>query len=131
MLFGGRYDTLVGNLGGQPTPAIGFAMGMERLISLIPPVKTPKLDVFVVSDNMTNALYCTQKIREMGYSAEFDLNGRKFSKQLEKASKVAKYAVFYCENEVQKNVVIIKNLSLATQKEVSFDELGNILHNER
>lgn len=128
---GGRYDTLVGNLGGQPTPAIGFAMGMERLISLIPPVEAPKLDVFVVSDNMTNALYCTQKIREMGFSAEFDLNGRKFSKQLEKASKVAKFAVFYCENEVQKNVVNIKNLSLSTQKEVSFDELGNILHNER
>ena len=47
---GGRYDSLVEQLGGESTPAVGFAMGMERLISLLPPREAKKLDVFVVSN---------------------------------------------------------------------------------
>lgn len=47
---GGRYDGLVGQLGGEPTPAVGFAMGMERLISLLPAKEPKKLDGYIVSN---------------------------------------------------------------------------------
>lgn len=127
---GGRYDMLVENLGGQKTHAVGFAMGMERLISLVEPTRTKKTDAYIISDNLSDALMCSQKLREMGFSAEFDMSAKKFSKQLEKASKIARFAVIYCEDEKQKNVVTVKNLSLSTQKEVSFENLGRILTNE-
>ena len=52
---GGRYDALVGQLGGEPTPAVGFAMGMERLISLLPEKESKKLDGYIVSNFPTDA----------------------------------------------------------------------------
>ncbi len=107
---GGRYDGLVGQLGGEPTPAIGFAMGMERLISLLPERKSKNLDAYIVSNYTTDAFVFAQELREQGVNVEFDLANKKFTKQLEKASKVAKYALILGEDEISKHQVSIKNL---------------------
>ena len=107
---GGRYDGLVGQLGGEPTPAIGFAMGMERLISLLPERKSKNLDAYIVSNYTTDAFVFAQELREQGLNVEFDLANKKFTKQLEKASKVAKYALILGEDEISKHQVSIKNL---------------------
>ena len=112
---GGRYDGLVGQLGGNPTPAIGFAMGMERLISLLPSKETKKLDAYVVSNFPVDAFILAEELRSQGLNVEFDLTNKKFTKQLEKASKVAKYAFILGEEEILKHQVSIKNLELGKQ----------------
>lgn len=112
---GGRYDGLVGQLGGEPTPAVGFAMGMERLISLLPAKQSKKLDAYVVSNFPVDAFVLTEELRSKGLNVEFDLTNKKFSKQLEKAAKVAKYAFILGEDEILKHQVSIKNLELGKQ----------------
>lgn len=122
---GGRYDGLVETLGGIHTPAVGWAMGVERLNSLIPQIEESKIDYFVVSDNKTEAVKLTQKLRNAGFSAEFDYNSRKFAKQLEKASKIAKNAVIIGEDEIANNYLTVKNLETSQQEKKTFEELTN------
>ena len=112
---GGRYDNLVSELGGEPTPAIGFAMGMERLISLLKEKEGSKLDGYIVSNNTTEALKLAQELRLQGFNIEMDLTNKKFTKQLEKASKVANYAIILGEDEIEKNKVSVKNLKTGEQ----------------
>ena len=112
---GGRYDSLVNQLGGEPTPAIGFAMGMERLISLLPKKEPKKLDGYIVSNFTTDAFIFAEELRHHGLRVEIDLTNKKFTKQLEKASKVAKYAFILGEDEILKHQVSIKNLEKGTQ----------------
>lgn len=120
---GGRYDGLVETLGGVHTPAVGWAMGVERLNSLIPGFETSKIDYFVVSDNKKVAVKLTSILREKGYSAEFDYSFRKFAKQLEKASKIARYAIILGEDELKNNYLTVKNLENAQQERKSIDLL--------
>ena len=119
---GGRYDSLVKNLGGEDTPAIGFAMGMERLASLIGQKEDERTTAFVVSNNTLEAIRLTEELRADGISAEFDLTNKKFVKQLEKASKVAKFALILGEDEIAAGKVTVKNLDTSEQKTVSREE---------
>ncbi len=116
---GGRYDNLVSLMGGQPTPAVGWAMGVERLNSLLPEKSSELLDYFIVSDNTTEALKLTSELRNKNYSVDFDYSSRKFAKQLEKASKVAKNAIILGEDEIKENYLTIKDLSTSEQKKVN------------
>ena len=122
---GGRYDTLVGNLGGQDTPAIGWAMGMERLASLLPECKEDKLDVYVVSDNTVEALKLVEKFRSLGYKTDFDMTCKKFSKQLEKAAKSAHFAVILGEDEIAGGYLTLKNLETSKQSEFSTSNIND------
>ncbi len=126
---GGRYDSLVKNLGGEDTPAVGWAMGMERLNSLLPSIEPKKLDAYIVSNNMLEALKLAQELRSKNISVEFDLSNKKFNKQLEKASKCANYAIFLGEDELKNNYITLKNLSTATQTTTTKEELLNIIKN--
>ncbi len=121
---GGRYDGLVETLGGPHTPAVGWAMGVERLNSLIPQLEPSKIDYFVVSDNSVEAVKLASKLRENGYSVEFDYTCRKFSKQLEKASKIAKKAIILGEDEIKNNYITIKNLETSEQERVLLENLN-------
>lgn len=120
---GGRYDSLVRNLGGEDTPAIGFAMGMERLASLIGQKEAKKTTAFVVSNNTLEAIKLTEELRSQDVMAEFDLTNKKFVKQLEKASKVAKYALILGEDEISAGKVTVKNLDTSEQKTVTREDL--------
>ena len=121
---GGRYDGLVEMLGGQATPAVGFAMGVERLYTLVDKIEAQKIDYYVVSTNTLEALKLVQKLREEGRVADFDMQARKFAKQLEKASKVAKCAIILGEDEINQGFYSVKNLETGEQKKVSkFEEL--------
>ena len=119
---GGRYDSLVKNLGGEDTPAIGFAMGMERLASLLGEKEDEKLTAYIVSNNTLEAIKLAEELRSSGVNCEFDLTNKKFVKQLEKASKVAKYAVILGEDEISKNEVTVKNLDSGAQKTIKRNE---------
>ena len=120
---GGRYDGLVETLGGSHTPAVGWAMGVERLNALIPKIENNKIDYFVVSDIKVEAIKLSSKLRNCGFSVEFDYNSRKFAKQLEKASKIANYALIIGEDEIKNNYITVKNLADSTQVKMTFDEL--------
>ncbi len=124
---GGRYDSLVRNLGGEDTPAVGFAMGMERLASLIGDKTEDKTTAFVVSNSPNDAIKLAEKVRELGISCEMDLTNKKFVKQLEKASKTARYALILGEDEIHAGTVTVKNLETSEQKTVTEKELENIL----
>ena len=112
---GGRYDSLVKQLGGEDIPAIGWAMGMERLNSLLPELETTKLDGYIVCNSPIESFELAQELRAKGYNVEFDLSNKKFTKQLEKASKVANYALILGEDEIKSGKVSVKNLSTSEQ----------------
>ncbi len=120
---GGRYDALVETLGGDVTPAVGWAMGVERLASLISDPKNTKIDYYVVSQDTASALELVQKLWEKGFSADFDFGARKFTKQLEKAAKTAKNAMILGEDEIKGNFLTVKNLDTGEQTTKKFEEL--------
>lgn len=120
---GGRYDGLVETLGGMHTPAVGWAMGVERLNSLIEKTEPNKLDYFVVSDNIKEALKLTYELRDKGYNTDFDYTARKFAKQLEKASKTANKAVILGEDEINSGTLTVKDLSKGEQISIKRNEL--------
>lgn len=120
---GGRYDSLVKNLGGEDTPAVGWAMGMERLYSLLKDIEPKKIKAYVVSNNTLEAIKLTEELREKGISVEFDLTNKKFGKQFEKAAKVAEYALILGEDEIKNATVSVKNLATSEQKTVARKEI--------
>jgi len=90
---GGRYDALVEELGGPATPAVGWAIGMERLTLLLEqlnPPKVPSPDIYIVSRGEmaeANALQLAQKLRHSGLAVELDLSGSAFGKQFKRADR--------------------------------------------
>ena len=114
---GGRYDGLVEMLGGEKTPAVGFALGVERLYELVEKQEDNKLDYFVVSNLTDEAVKTVQYLRDKGYSADFDFQNRKFGKQFEKAGKTAKNAVIIGEDEINGGYYTVKNLITGEQKQ--------------
>ena len=119
---GGRYDGLVEQLGGKPTPAVGFAMGVERLIllldtlELVPEEVLNTLDVYVcpVGENASlNALLLADHLRKehSWLRIQTHCGGGSFKSQLKKADKSgARFALLLGEDEVANNSVTIKDL---------------------
>ena len=115
---GGRYDGLVEQLGGAPTPAIGWALGMERLVLLLaqgqvaPPLAGPEL--YVVSRGAgaeVQALQLARQLRLAGRGVELDQSGSAFGKQFKRADRSgAAWAVVIGEGELEQGVVLLKAL---------------------
>ena len=124
---GGRYDSLVKNLGGEDTPAIGWAMGMERLNALLPKIEPEKLDGYIVSNDPAEAFKLAEELREQGKRVEFDLSNKKFTKQLEKASKIANFALILGEDEINQGKVSVKNLETAEQTTVERNNVKSFI----
>ncbi len=122
---GGRYDSLVRNLGGDDTPAVGWAMGMERLNSLLPPVEPEKLDAYIVSNSSADAFDLVEELRAAGKNVEFDLTNKKFTKQLEKAGKAADFALILGEDEIKSGTVSVKDLKTSKQITIKRNEVLN------
>ncbi|GAH43829.1 unnamed protein product, partial [marine sediment metagenome] len=129
---GGRYDDLVEELGGKPTPAVGFAAGIERMIIAIDQQKVEwplkkGVDIFVAKVNEKNqdrAFRLLQKIRNTGLSADMDYSGGSLKSQMRIANKIgARYTVIVGEEELSKNMVILRNMQTKEQKEVLIDNL--------
>ena len=133
---GGRYDDLVEELGGKPTPAVGFAAGIERMIIAIDQqkVKWPVekgLDIFVAKVNEKNkdtAFRLLQKIRDAGLSADMDYSEGSLKSQMRIANKIgARYTVIVGEEELSENIVTFRNMLTKEQKEIKIDNLINEL----
>ena len=111
---GGRYDSLISQMGGTETPAIGFAIGLERLILLCGNEleETRKTDVYIVNKGIHAeilAMELSRKLRNYDLIIELDLSGASFSKQFKKANKLkSKSIIVIGDDEAVKNVFVIR-----------------------
>ncbi len=126
ILGGGRYDGMVASLGGQETPAIGLAMGMERLLLAMPETVTATtLDAVVLVANntlRTKATVLARDLRVAGLCVESDLRGTSLKSQLRRADKLgARIAFIVGENELARGVVQWKDLEKSESGEVPFE----------
>lgn len=131
---GGRYDGLVEQLGGRATPAVGFAMGLERLVLLVQSVvpdfePVGKVDVYVISSGQgvqSAAMQLAESLRDQAPTLKIMTNfgGGNFKKQFARADKSgAKIALVLGEDEVSNRQVVIKNLTNGEQKLVSHEDV--------
>ncbi len=136
LLGGGRYDNLVETLGGKPTPGIGFAAGIERIIIALESKnynfskQIPDIYFICIDEKaLETTLSITKKLRENNFSVIFDPLRRSMKSQLREANKFGtKIALILGEHEMNTNSIIIKNLSKKTQKTCSQSELFNFLY---
>lgn len=129
---GGRYDLLIEEIGGQPTPAVGFACGMERLFIAaealgvdLAPKKT--LDVYIVTrgEQAQNwALARLPKLRANNLSCTMDYQGRSIKAQMKEANrKQSKYAIIVGESELETEMYTLRNMEMSNEQQLSFNEI--------
>lgn len=122
---GGRYDGLIGQLGGKPAPAAGFAMGVERLLALmetagsVPDVAAP--DAYLVHAGEAAAAHAWRvagALRAAGLSAVLHAGGGSFKSQMKKAdASRARYAVIIGDDEAAAGEVTLKSLRVETEQQ--------------
>lgn len=131
---GGRYDGLVEQIGGKATPAVGFAMGIERLVALlmdknlIPPQRQADIFLVLLGEKVTRpGMVLAESLREAFPQANVQMNigGGSFKSQFKKADKSgAAYAIVLGDQEVEQQVAAVKPLrEEGEQKTVAWDEL--------
>jgi len=129
---GGRYDRLIELFGGEPTPAVGCAHGIDRISLALQTQKTTvgiekekRVLVLAVSDGLkVEALKVAQQLRQSGATVEFEVMGRKMRKALEDADKrKVDYVVIVGERELKEGCVILKDLTKREQDIVALKEL--------
>lgn len=127
---GGRYDGLVAELGGPQTPAVGWAMGLERLILLLHHrnlALASTVEFYCVARGdaaEAQALSLSRDLRQLGFSVEMDLSGSAFAKQLKRADRSGAIAcVILGDAEAQDHTVQLKWLSSGEQETLAQTEL--------
>ena len=126
---GGRYNTLVEEFEGPPTPCFGFALGLERLISLIPFDKMESIetnpDVFVVAlgeEAKLKVFNLVHQLRSGGISVERDYDGGSIKSQMRKANRSASsFALIIGENEIKSGNYQLKNMQDGKQSNITAD----------
>lgn len=123
---GGRYDGLIAQLGGPDTPAIGWAIGLERLTLLLKQLAvepSAPMDVYVVSRGEAaegTALKLSQGLRQAGLAVEMDLSGSAFGKQFKRADRSgALICLILGEAEAEQGTVQLKWLNTGEQQELT------------
>lgn len=129
---GGRYDGLVEELGGDSTPAVGFATGIERIILALEQQdllleKLPSIDCFIIALGdlaQIPAFKLLTDLRRDGKSVAMDFAGRSMKAQMKQASKSgAKFAVILGEDEIRSNMVTFKNLETSDQELIPVEKI--------
>jgi histidyl-tRNA synthetase len=129
---GGRYDTLVEELGGRATPAMGFAIGIDRLVIVMEEQKVKvsegeRLQVYVVTLGdaaREKGLEVLRNLRNMGIKSDMDYMGRSLNSQLKAADKYrAQFAIIIGDDELKNGLAIIKSMDNKTQEKVKFEEV--------
>ncbi|MEG1963431.1 MAG: histidine--tRNA ligase [Clostridia bacterium] len=129
---GGRYDGLVEQVGGKPTPAVGFGMGIERLLLTLENLGLPVgvedcPDVYVApicEQGKQICLKLVMNLRNSGFSVETDLLSRSLKAQMKFANKLnAKFVVILGEEELQNNNVTVKNMATGETSLVALENL--------
>ncbi len=133
---GGRYDGLVAQLGGQPTPALGFGMGLERLIMVMEATgaefdaaDTPDIYIAPMGERaQSEAGKIVAGLREAGFKAEFDIIGRGLKPQMRYADKIkAKFVIVLGDNELDSGEFKLKDMTTGEQTDITLATLAEEL----
>ncbi|MBU1873225.1 histidine--tRNA ligase [bacterium] len=130
---GGRYDHLSEDLDGPPTPAVGVASGMERLlmilneINAIPQKETNLIYTAVLGDNARQVAFnLVSLLRSRGYQVETDFMRRSLKAQMRDAGKKqAKWVIIIGTDEIQKDKIVLKNMASGEQKEIQLSQAAD------
>lgn len=135
---GGRYNGLIEEIGDRSIPGVGYALGMERVFNSLNaqnieiPVDNSK-DVFIASlgkEAEIPAFKILNQLRENNIKAEMDLLGRSLKSQMKYADKFnVKYTIILGENEIEKGVACVRDMSDSSQQEIALDDVVNELIN--
>lgn len=133
---GGRYDGLIQELGGQPTPAVGFGMGLERVLmaaellgTLPPPPPGPALYAVAVGEaGRAAARKLTALLRSVGYTAECDIANRSVKAQMKAADRLgALFTAVLGDDEAQSGTARMKNMQDGSERAFALDEAAGAL----
>jgi histidyl-tRNA synthetase len=126
VMAGGRYDGLVAEMGGPPTPAVGWAGGIDRLGMLMdaaPPPPAPVVVVPIGDAAEATALSVLQSLRTAGIRAEMAYRGN-LKRRMERANKLgARATVIIGDNDIAQGVAQVKNLATGNQEAVALDAI--------
>lgn len=130
---GGRYDGLVAEIGGSPTPSIGFGMGQERTLLVLEALgklpAAPGIDAFVVyadDAGRAQAAEVVDSLRAAGLSATMDLDERKVPAQMKLADRLgARYAILIGASELEDGAATVKELATGDQRKVGWADLAS------
>ncbi|MEE0981899.1 MAG: histidine--tRNA ligase [Acutalibacteraceae bacterium] len=131
---GGRYDGLVEEIGGPHVPALGFGMGIERLLLLLEAqgIKLPeakKCEIYIANigeEASIKAAAMATELRQSGMFAEFDVVGRSLKAQMKYADKIgARFTTVIGEDDIKANVAKVKNMQTGEVTELAIDEFAD------
>ncbi len=129
---GGRYDGLIEELGGRPTPGVGFAVGMERVIlnlkrQGIEPPALPGTRVFVAyvgEEAKAQAMGIVSRLVRSGVAAMLGPAGKSLKAQLRQAGSMeVPYVLILGDQELEKGVVVLRDMTRREQREVGLEEV--------
>lgn len=130
---GGRYNHLVEEVGGKPTPAVGFGLGLERLIMVLENTgalraEPERTDVYIASLGERAQAYVpvlAGKLRAAGVCTEFDLMGRGLKAQMKYADKCgARFAVVIGDDEMERGCAALKDMATGESRECAFSDIA-------
>ncbi len=136
ILGGGRYDGLSEDIGGPALPGVGFAMGVERLLSLARiPIETssPMLFIAVLGESaLQPAITLQQQLRRAGVRVELEYERKSLKSQMKKAAKLGvTYVAMLGETELQNNTLILRDMRESTQIEIARNDILTALQQKR
>lgn len=128
---GGRYDGLVKELGGPDTPAIGFAIGFDRLVEImeqltpVPPEPGPDLFIVALGESaMEMAYHLSCDLNQAGIRTDTDFRGKSLKALMKRADKLnARYVLIAGQSEMEDNALILRNMTTKEQVSISMDRL--------
>ena len=134
ILGGGRYDHLVRDLGGPDISGIGFAIGLERLATLISDEKDGKADsplLFIAAlgeKALDKAFFLSNTCRMRGMRVETDYAGRSLKSQMKRADKMGcRYVLIIGDREIAENRALLRDMLAATQEEIALDRIDETI----
>lgn len=137
---GGRYDNLIAECGGQPTGAAGFAVGIERLLLVLEAQngefeKKNERDIYIGAigqKGLVKGQGIAYRLRQAGVKAECDSVGRSVKAQMKYANKIgAAYSVILGDNEIDNDLVKLKNMETGEEEEVKVSALFDIMTSKK
>ena len=136
LVGGGRYDLLAEQLGGKPTPAVGFAAGMERIMLACKSensfsVKDDAIDVYIVRLDEEFEMFISEtasNLRRAGIKVDYDYLNRSVKAQMREANKSnARFVLFIGGDEYKNKMTNLKNMETGEQRSVQIDKLNTVL----
>jgi histidyl-tRNA synthetase len=131
---GGRYDGLVEELGGPSTPAVGFSIGMERLVSLheivAPDAFQKEMEVFIAflgEETKKESFKLAYDLRMRGVSVDMDYEGRSLKSQLKRADKLGvKFTVILGDEELKRGKMKLRNMLESLEEEIDLGDVAKL-----